>query len=210
MEQAARVAVSAVLAFVVLDLVAVLLATDAYSARSDYVSSLAGRGSSVWPVEVAGLALFAVAHLALAVVLVLGRRLQVAALVVGLAGLVLGAVSVLRTGCPGGEAHCAFAGNTTSDWVTSAHGMTAGGYMQVMVVAMLVAAVSAYRVPGALRWALLAGVPLAALAAYSLDRLGGQGPTGDTGLWERIWLASNAAWILLVALATPRPDASVS
>jgi hypothetical protein len=198
MPRTALIAVWGIVAFVVLDIAAILLADEAYSAREDYVSSLAGRGSSVWVVEVAALACFAAAHIALGLFLLRSWRLRVAGTAVMVSGLIIGVAAVVRAGCPQGEAGCAFAGNYDEDAISSLHGMAAGVYMLAMTLAMLLAAVSSYRAHGLRRWVLLAALPLAVLAWYALTQMEASGANGDTGLWERVWLGCNAAWILLV------------
>ena len=195
----AWIAVGGVVAFALFDVVAISLADAAYDWRTDFVSSLAGRGPSVWQIEDAGLFAFALAHLATAYLLRVRWRARAAGWLATVGGACFLAVAAFRAGCPLGEAGCAVEGghHELEDTVTALHGGLAGVYLMVMLLTMVVAGFSARRREGAARWVLLASIPIAGLAWYCLGRFGA-GP--DIGLWERAWLGCNAAWLLLITL----------
>ena len=184
-------------AFLLLDQVAVSLAVPGYDWHTDYVSSLAGRGSSVWQIADAGLLAFALAHLAAAeVVRAQWRARWVARLLQG-SGLVFLGAALFRTACPLGEVRCGIEGahNQLDDSLSALHGGLVSIYLVLMLLAMLAAGFSSGRRTGPARWLLLASFPLAGLAWYSLGRFGA-GP--DFGLWERCWLICNAVWLALL------------
>jgi cytochrome b561 len=191
------IVVAGTIAFVLLDSLATSLADPAYDWHNDYVSSLSGRGSSVWQIADAGLLAFALAHLAAAeVVRTQWRARWVARLLQGSGIAFLGA-AVFRTACPLGEARCGIEGahNQLDDSLSALHGGLVSIYLVLMLMAMLVAGFSSGRRTGPARWLLLASFPLAGLAWYSLGRFGA-GP--DFGLWERCWLICNAVWLALL------------
>lgn len=192
------VAVGAVAAFWLLDLVASLLSSGEYSARIDYVSSLAARGSSVWLLGSLCLAAYTLAHLAAGVAMLGQWRTKVAGLLVLLAGLLFLVVTVARAHCADGEAGCGVGMQADStDVATSLHGVFAGIYAFVMIVAMWVAAVSAIWERGPVRWVALAAVPLFLVGFVAM---GEWRATEFMGVWERIWLAANGLWVLLIGL----------
>ncbi|WP_300015275.1 DUF998 domain-containing protein [Pseudonocardia sp.] len=185
--------VAGVALFWVLTVVAGLLAPG-YSARADYVSSLAGRGSSVAVLGVAALTVLGLAHLAAAAVV----RGWVAA-PLALAGLCGLAVAWFRTACPLGAAGCGSGANeTVPDLADTVHYLAVVGYEVALVVAMLGVAV---RLRGA-RPVVAALTVTAAVASVVLAlQIGGP----DLGAWQRAWLAVNTAWPAALALTVYRP-----
>ncbi|MET0189271.1 MAG: DUF998 domain-containing protein, partial [Pseudonocardia sediminis] len=102
-----------------------------YSIRQDYVSSLAGRGSSVAVLGIAAIAVLGLAHLAAARVVRGG--LAVALVLAGLAGLTIAA---FRVGCPLDAAGCSFTpGNRIADASSAVHGYAVAAYEVALVVA---------------------------------------------------------------------------
>ena len=99
-----------------------------YSAREDYISSLASRGSPVAALGVGALLANAAAHLATAyaVLTAWGSRLC-ASFIVG-AGAALAAVAVFRQSCPVGPPRCGLSNTPEGDWVDIVHGASVGVY----------------------------------------------------------------------------------
>ena len=187
----AWVAVGCILAFWIIALVAGALA-EGYSIRADYISSLAGRGSSVAVLGIAALTLLGAAHLAAATAV---RGIVAVPLVLaGLAGLT---VAGFRTNCPAGAAGCGSAGNDPpADLAQLTHGYAVVAYEIAIVAAMLIVA-------GGLltrhRPALAAlTVALAVLSVLLALQIGGS----DTGWWQRGWLVVNTGWLVALAVST--------
>lgn len=183
------VVVGAVVGFWGLVVVAGVLAPG-YSARGDYISSLAGRGSSVAGLGVVALTLLGLAHLVAA-----ARArgwLAVPFAVAGVCGLV---VAFFRTGCPLGAAGCGRGANdTVPDLADTLHVYGVIGYEIALVVAMVGVAVRLGRSAGA-ALAVVAAVVSVVLAL----QIGGP----DLGAWQRAWLVVNTGW--LVAAGSSRP-----
>ena len=169
-----------------------------YSARDDYISSLAGRGSEVAVLGIATLAVLGTTHLiaASAIVGAVGAPLALA----GLAGLT---VAAFRTGCPGGAAGCGFAPDSAPpDLADTVHGLAVVGYEVAFLAAMLVVALNRARSVTA-TGTLLAAVVSALLAL----QIGGEA----SGLWQRGWLMVNTgwlAWLVLSSAGVPPPRAA--
>jgi hypothetical protein len=182
------VVVAALVAFWLGTAVAGALAPG-YSARADFVSSLAGRGSEVAPLGIAALLALAGAHLAAAVA-VRGRT----AVPLALAGLCGLAVAVFRTACPLGAAGCGSGANeTVPDLADSVHVHGVVGYEVALVVAMLAVAVRVARTrPAAAALTVAAAVASVVLALH----IGGP----HLGAWQRAWLLVNTGWLALAAL----------
>lgn len=167
-----------------------------YSARADFVSSLAGWGSSVAVLGVGALTALALAHLAAAAA-VRGW----AATPLGLAGMWGLVVAWFRTACPLGAAGCGSGANETpGDVADLLHGWGVVGYEVSLLVAMAVLACRLARVgrPLAAVLTVAAGVLSVVLAL----RIGGP----DLGAWQRAWLVVNTGWLVVVVtrLAPPR------
>jgi Protein of unknown function (DUF998) len=167
-----------------------------YSARDDYVSSLASRGSPVAALGIGALLANAAAHLATARAVLTGWGSRLcASLVVG-AGVAMTAVAVFRQSCPAGPPGCGLTDTPSGDWVDVVHGGSVGVYQLFTLAAMLTLAVralrSAYAAPRWLGWVsvALAVGSVALIAQTNGDHL---------GMWQRLWLANNLAWLLLVA-----------
>lgn len=177
------IAVGALAVFWVGTVVAGALAPG-YSARADYISSLAGRGSEVAPLGIAALLALAGAHLAAAVA-VRGRT----AVPLALAGLCGLAVATFRTACPLGAAGCGSGANeTVPDLADSVHVYGVVGYEIALVAAMLAVAARLART----RPVAAALTVAAAVASIGLALAIG-GP--DLGVWQRAWLLVNTGWL---------------
>jgi Protein of unknown function (DUF998) len=164
-----------------------------YSARADYISSLAGRGSEVAGFGIANLLVLGSTHLLAAFVVRGAVRVPLA--LAGLAGLT---VAAFRTSCPGGAAGCGFEpGAAPPDLADAVHGLAVIGYELALVAAMLTAAVRLARA----RPALAAGAALAAVVSVALAlQIGG----ADNGWWQRAWLVVNTGWLAWLGLASVR------
>lgn len=186
-------AVGAVGLFWIGTLVAGVLAPG-YSARADYVSSLAGRGSSVAVLGVAALTVLGCAHLAAAAAL----RGPVA-VPLGLAGLCGLTVAWFRTACPLGAAGCGSGANDPpADLADTVHGLAVVGYEVALLGAMAVVAWHLARSGRGFAAALtvVVGVVSVVLAL----RIGGP----DLGAWQRAWLVVNTGWLVAVLCASRR------
>lgn len=178
-------AVAGVGLFWALAVLAGLLAPG-YSARADYISSLAGRGSSVAGLGIAALTALGLAHLAAAA----AARGWVAGplAVAGACGL---AVAWFRTGCPLGAAGCGSGANdTVPDLADTVHYLAVVGYEIALVVAMLGVAVRLGRARP-----VAAALTVAAAAASVVLALLIAGP--DLGAWQRAWLVVNTGWLVV-------------
>jgi hypothetical protein len=165
-----------------------------YSARADYISSLAGRGSQVAVLGIAALAALGLAHLTAAAALrgAVGVPLALA----GLAGLT---VAAFRTGCPGGAAGCGFAGNDgPADLADAVHGLAVVAYEVALLAAMAAVLVGALRArrPG---WAAVTALAAAASVLLLLE-VGG----AEKGWWQRGWLVVNTGWLVLLLAVRSR------
>lgn len=162
-----------------------------YSIRQDYVSSLAGRGSSVAVLGIAAIALLGLAHLGAAWVLRGGLAVPLA--LAGLAGLTIAA---FRVGCPLDAAGCSFTpGNRIGDAQSSVHGLAVAAYEAALVVAMLVVAVSRRSADKSFALVSVVAVPVSVVLLLST---GGEA----NGLWQRAWLVVNTAWLIALAWRT--------
>ena len=195
----AWVAVGCILTFWIIALAAGALA-EGYSIRADYISSLAGRGSSVAVLGIAALTLLGGAHLAAATAV---RGIVAVPLVLaGLAGLT---VAGFRTNCPAGAADCGSAGNDPpADFAQLTHGYAVVTYEIAIVAAMLVVA-------GGLltrrRPALAAlTVALAVFSVLLALQIGGS----NTGWWQRGWLVVNTGWLVALVITTSRSQRSTT
>lgn len=169
-----------------------------YSAREDYISSLAGRGSPVAALGVAALLSSAVAHVATAIAVLSAWRSRLCtSFLLAAAGATL-VVAAFGQSCPDGPAGCALQGDHHGDWVDAVHGAGVGLYQLFILGAMLTLAVGALRrTPAWPRWLGVVSGLFAAGSVLLVANLSGD----DVGLWQRLWLADNLAWLLLVAWA---------
>ncbi len=167
-----------------------------YSAREDYISSLASRGSPVAALGIAALLANAAAHLATASAVMTGWRAQLCAAFLVAAGVALTVVAGFRQSCPDGPPRCGLSDAPAADWVDVVHGASVGVYQLFTLAAMLTLTVGALRRRSAPpRW--LGWVSLA-FAAGSMALI--SQTIGDhIGMWQRLWLANNLAWLFLVA-----------
>jgi hypothetical protein len=175
-----------------------------YSARADFVSSLAGRGSPVAALAIAALLASATAHVAAARIVATARRSRLTAVcLVGAAGGVLAAAG-FRLSCPNGAAGCGGA-DSSGDWLDVAHGTGVAAYQLFVLAAML--SVAAGLVQARSRWPrwlawLSTGAALGSVIL--LSRAEGD----EAGLWQRLWLADNLAWLVVLAAASAVPAAA--
>lgn len=159
----------------------------AYSARADFISSLAGRGSEVAVLGVAALVALGGAHLAAAAAV--RGLLAVPLAVAGVAGLT---VAAFRTGCPLGAAGCGSGANDApADLADTLHYQAVVGYEVALVAAMLVVAVQLARTRPA-----AAALTVAAAVASVVLALQIGGP--DLGAWQRAWLIVNTGWLVVL------------
>lgn len=180
----AGVVVAGVAVFWIGTLTAGVLAPG-YAVGDDYVSSLAGRGSSVAVLGVTALAVLGTAHLVAAAGLrgAVGGPLTLA----GLAGLT---VAAFRIKCPGGAAGCGFEPDAVPpDAADTVHGLAVVAYELGLVAAMVVVAAGLARS----RRGAAVGTLLAALGSVVLLlQVGG----ADNGWWQRAWLVVNTGWLV--------------
>jgi Protein of unknown function (DUF998) len=163
-----------------------------YSARTDYISSLAGRGSEVAAFGIANLALLGSTHLVAAFVVRGAVRVPLA--LAGLAGLT---VAAFRTDCPGGAAGCGFEpGAAPPDLADTVHGLAVIAYELALVAAMLTLAVRLART----RPLIAAAAVLVAVVSIALAlQIGG----ADNGWWQRAWLVVNTGWLVWLCGSGP-------
>ncbi len=179
---------------------------DGYSARDDYISSLASRGSPVAVLGICALLSSAAAHLATSRAVSRGWRSRWCALCIFGAAAATASVAVFRTSCPVERAWCASSGTAASDWVDVVHGVSVGAYEFFTLAAMLTLGVGALRrTAPAPRW--LGGVSIA-LAIGSMLLLA-QTSGAHVGSWQRLWVADNLGWLLVVAWIATRRDPPV-
>ena len=175
---------------------------EGYSPREDYISSLASRGSPVALLGVGALLAGAVAHVAAAsAVLDLWRARSCAASLLA-AAVASTVVALFRTSCPDGPAGCGVSGPPTSDWVDRMHGIGVGAYEVFTVLAMLVLVAGGLRRAAVWpRWLALLSLGMAVTSVLLLARTGGE----DLGAWQRLWLATNHLWLLVVVWTSTWP-----
>ncbi|MBW0105553.1 DUF998 domain-containing protein [Pseudonocardia sp. KRD291] len=162
-----------------------------YTVAQDYVSSLAGRGSSVAVLGIAAIAVLGLAHLATAWVCRGGLAVPLA--LAGLAGLTIAA---FRVGCPLDAAGCSFTpGNRIGDAQSAVHGYAVAAYEAALVVAMLLVAVSRRAADKMFALVSLVAAPVSVVLLLST---GGEA----NGLWQRAWLVVNTAWLIALAWRT--------
>lgn len=172
---------------------------DGYSAREDYISSLASRGSPVAILGIGALLASAVAHAATARAVLAAWRYRLAAAFIGAAAVTTTVVAVFRISCPSGPAGCALTDSRAGDWVDTVHGLGVVAYEIAILAAMLAMGVRGLRATSV--------SPPRSLGAASLVFAAGSvllisQTTGDhVGIWQRLWLADNLGWLLVVAWA---------
>lgn len=177
-----------------------------YSAREDYISSLASRGSPVAVLGVGALLASAIAHLATALAVSGAWRSRSCAACLAGAALASAAVAGFRISCPGGPARCSLTGTGAGDWVDAAHTWAVGAYEVCIVAAMLTLAVwTLRRAPALPPWLGFASAGSAVGSVLLLAQSSGD----HVGMWQRLWLVNNLGWLLVVALvATSRETGS--
>lgn len=164
-----------------------------YSAQDDYISNLASRGSPAGALAIAALLASASAHAVTAWMVRCRSRLLAALLLAAAAATVC--IAAFRQSCPGGPAGCSRAG-APDDWIDAAHTLGVAAYQVLIVAAMLTVAFGALRRSGAWpRWLGLLSVGFAVASVALLSLTGAD----DPGLWQRLWVANNLTWLLVVA-----------
>jgi hypothetical protein len=192
----AWLAVGGVVLFWLAGLLAGALAPG-YSARTDYLSSLAGRGSEVAPLGIANLAVLGATHLVAAVAV--RRTSRATAALLALAGLAGLTVASFRISCPGGASGCGFDPGVTTDVADRVHAMAVLGYEVALLAAMVVTAAQlarSHRLPA------LASAVAAVASVVLLAQIGG----ADNGWWQRAWLVVNTSWLVWLVLAVRSRD----
>ena len=179
---------------------------NGYSAREDYISILAGRGSPVAVLVISAMLANAVAHLATAGAVLAGWGARLLAAFLAAAAVAMMAVAVFRQSCPDGPPECGVADLTAADWVDVVHGVSVGMYQLFTLAAMLTLTIDALRRNSAPpRWLGWVSLAFAAGSVALVAQIGGD----HAGMWQRLWLANNLAWLLLVAwTATARERAT--
>lgn len=179
---------------------------DGYSAREDYISSLASRGSPMAVLGICALLSSAAAHLATSRAVSRGWRSTWGAVFIFGAAVATASVAAFRTSCPVERAWCAPSAATASDWVDVVHGVSVGAYELFTLAAMLTLGVGALRrtaaAPPWLGWLSFA---LAIGSVLLLVKTNGD----HVGMWQRLWVADNLGWLLVVAWAATRRDPPV-
>jgi hypothetical protein len=174
---------------------------DGYSAREDFISSLASRGSSVAALGVAAFLASAGAHLATSWAVFRAWRAWLLAALLFLAALAMLSIAVFRSYCPQGPAGCALDQSSAADWVEGVHGVSVAFYELFVLAAMLTLAIGSLR--KASRWPRRLGTASLVFAIGSLLLIA-QTDGDHIGFWQRLWLANNLAWLLVVAWAATR------
>jgi hypothetical protein len=165
-----------------------------YSGQQDYISNLASRGSPVAGLAIAALLASATAHAVTARIVRRWRWRVPAALLLAAAAATV-CIAAFRQSCPGGPAGCSRAG-APDDWVDAAHTLGVAAYQVLILAAMLTVALGVLRRSDALpRWL---GVLSLGFAVGSVVLLALTG-ADDPGLWQRLWVANNLTWLLVVA-----------
>ena len=180
---------------------------DGYSAREDFISSLASRGSSVAVLGIATFLASAGAHAATSWAVFRAWRSWLLAGLLMLAALATLSVAAFRSSCPDGPAGCSLDQSSSADWVEGVHGISVAFYELFVLLAMLTLAIGALRKSS--RWPRWLGVASLVFAVGSLMLIA-QTDGDHFGFWQRLWLANNLAWLLLVAWAARGPGSGTS
>lgn len=169
-----------------------------YAHRDDYISALASRGSPVAPLGMATISSLALAHMAGGLVVRRAWRARAAATSLAVSALFGFVIAGFRIYCPDGPPGCGFeAAPPIQDLGDVLHGHGVRGYQVFTVLAMAALAVGSARGARWPRWLGAVSVPVAVVSTACLLNTSG----ADNGLWQRLWLASNTGWLVLVALA---------
>lgn len=169
---------------------------DGYSAREDYISSLASRGSPLALMGIGALLASAVAHMATARAALSAWRARWCAAFILAAGVVTVVIALFRASCPGGPAGCGVTGTVATDWVDLVHGLSVGVYELFTLAAMLALAVGGLRRKAVWpRWLSLVSLGFAVGSVILIGQTEGE----HLGMWQRLWIANNLAWLLVVA-----------
>lgn len=173
---------------------------DGYSAREDYISSLASRGSPVAVLGIGALLASAGAHLATSWAVVTSWRSWLLASFLLMAALATGGVAAFRASCHSGPTGCGVSGTSGQDWVDAVHGMSVGAYQLFVLAAMLTMTLGALRrTPRWPQWLGAVSFVFAVGSAILFAQINGD----ELGLWQRLWVANNLAWLLVVAWTSP-------
>ena len=166
-----------------------------YSTRDDYISNLAARGSPVAAVAIAALLASAAAHASTA--WIARRRNRPVGWLLRAAAAATVCIAGLRQSCPEGPARCSEPGSSAGDWMDAGHTVSVVAYQVLIVAAMVTLAGGALRRVD--RWPRWLGALSLAVAAASVVLLLASTGGDDSGIWQRLWVASNLSWLLVVA-----------
>lgn len=175
---------------------------DGYSPQADYISSLASRGSPVAALVIGAMVCSSAAHLAAsrAVLDAWSSRLCAAFLLATATATLV--VAAFRSSCPDGPAGCAMSETPESDWIDAVHAAGVGAYELFTLAAMLTLAIGG--LGRSSPWPRWLGRVSIVFASGSLLLLG-QADGDHAGMWQRLWVANNLTWLLVVAwVATVR------
>ena len=202
----ARVVATVCVAFFWIGITAAGSMAEGYSARDDFISSLAGRGSSVAVLGVASILMLAPAHLAGARVLALAHGPRNGAGLLLAAAVATTFIAGFRVSCPSWAAGC---GEVPAevDAADLVHRLAVAAYELAILAAMVAVAARAARKSSAWpRWMAVVSVAAALGSVALLVRTGGD----EAGLWQRLWVGTNLGWLLMVTwtgqVRTPAPE----
>ena len=180
---------------------------EGYEHRDDYISSLAGRGSPVAALGVAALLGSALAHAAASWAVRGARDSRLVAALLLASGVAIVVIAVFPQSCRSGPAGCGTVDDSPGDWIGTVHVAGVVAYELVAIAALVTVAVAALgRRATFPRWLGPTSLVLAGVSVVLLSRVGGD----DTGLWQRLWVVTHHAWLLILAwLPVLRPSATV-
>ena len=121
-----------------------------------------------------------------------------------MAAVATGGVAAFRASCSEGPAGCGVTYTSGEDWVDAVHGMSVGVYQLFLLAAMLTMTLGAFRrTPRWPRWLGAVSFAFAVGSAILFAQISGD----QLGFWQRLWVANNLTWLLVVAwtaTTTPR------
>ncbi len=176
---------------------------DGYSAQADYISSLASRGSPVAALVIGAILCSAAAHLAASRAVLNAWSSRVCAAFLLAAAMATVTVAVFRSSCPEGPPGCAVSGTPAGDWIDAVHGAGVGAYELFTLAAMLTLSIGGLvHSPKWPRWLGWVSIVFAIGSVLLLGQTNGDLP----GMWQRLWVANNLAWLLVVACVATVQD----
>jgi len=175
---------------------------DGYSPQADYISSLASRRSPVAALVIGAMLCSAAAHLAASRAVLDAWSSRVCAAFLLATAMATLVVATFRSSCPDGPAGCAISETPAGDWIDAVHAAGVGAYELFTLAAMLTLAIGG--LGRSSQWPRWLGRVSSVFAIGSILLLGHA--DGDhAGMWQRLWVANNLAWLLVVAwVATVR------